>query len=81
MRKTSFDLPDSMRRQLSIASAAMGLSSGELIRCFCEAGLQSMADHNDHMRVALQLSAMEPSERMAALTRAGGQVETRQAVA
>lgn len=57
MRKTSLDLPDSMHRQLNVASAAMGLSAGELMRCAIRATLDTMAQKDSRLKAAFDLAA------------------------
>ena len=75
MRKTSLDISESDHRRANIASAAMGLSTGEFYRCCIKAGLDSMAQHDPKMRIAFELSTDET--RMALAGRLGGLVETR----
>jgi len=78
LRKTSFDIDERDHRRANLASAAMGLSAGELYRALIEAGLDSLAASNDRFRVAFELSTMDDESRMVLAGRSGhGVTETR----
>jgi hypothetical protein len=55
LKKTSFDIESSDLRRANLASAAAGLSTAELFRCFIRAGLQSMAEHEQSLSTAFEL--------------------------